>query len=91
LRKANKITTGDTGRTLLIWLPLIATAALLLSGCAAQSSQQQPRQPAEDQTRDSRTAASGSVEEDGSRSELGQPTLGDPDAPVVMVEYGDFQ
>jgi protein-disulfide isomerase len=73
---------------LLLWLPLLAAVALLLSGCAAQSSQpsgQEPRQSAEDQT-----GGSGDGEQ-ASRSELGHPALGDAGAPVVMVEYADFQ
>jgi protein-disulfide isomerase len=83
---------------LLLWLPLLAAVALLLSGCAAQSSQpsgQEPRQSAEDQTGGSQTGGSqtgGSGDgEQASRGELGHPALGDAGAPVVMVEYADFQ
>ena len=71
-----------------LWL-LIATAVLVHSGCAAQSSQQEPRQPTEEQSRESQTGGSGSVDEVAYR--LGSPALGDLGAPVVMVEYGDFQ
>lgn len=87
--KTNKIAAGGrTALPLLLWLPLMA--ALLLSGCAAQSSsQQEPRQTTQEQTRESETAASG-VEE-ASRRGLGSPALGDAGAPVVMVEYADFQ
>jgi protein-disulfide isomerase len=77
---------------LLLWLPLIVTAALLLSGCAAQNSQpsgQEARQSAEDQSGESQTGGSGG--EQASRSGLGHPALGDTGAPVVMVEYADFQ
>jgi hypothetical protein len=62
---------------LLLWLPLVVV--LLLSGCAAQSSRppgQEAREPAEER---------------GSRGELGHPALGDAGAPVVMVEYADYQ
>ena len=95
MSRTNRVSARNAGRSwpLLLWLPLLMTAALLLPGCASQSSsQQEPRQPAEEQTRDPQTTASGgdrSAESSGDR--LGPPTLGDPDAPVVMVEYGDFQ
>jgi hypothetical protein len=95
LPETNKYSAGGarTGWPLLSWLPLIVAAVLLLSGCASQSSQpsdQEPRRSAEEQTREPRTAASGG-EGEASGGELGPPTLGDADAPVVMVEYGDFQ
>ena len=65
--------------------PLImAMAVALLSGCAAQSSQPSGQEPQAEQP-------SGSGREEASRSELGHPSLGDANAPVVMVEYGDFQ
>ena len=65
--------------------PLImAMAVALLSGCAAQSSQPSGQEPQAEQP-------SGSGREEASRSELGHPVLGDANAPVVMVEYGDFQ
>jgi protein-disulfide isomerase len=94
LPETNRNTVEGTRRgwPLLFWLPLIAVAlaASLLSGCAAQSSRpsgQEPRQSAEED----QNAGSGGEEEEGPRSELGHPALGDADAPVVMVEYADFQ
>jgi hypothetical protein len=96
LPETNRNTVEGTKRAwpLLFWLSLIAVAlaASLLSGCAAQSSQpsgQEPRQSAEED----QNAGSGGGEEEASRSgsELGHPVLGDADAPVVMVEYADFQ
>ncbi len=70
---------------LFVGLPLIvalAVAAVLLSGERSQpTAQRQQPQPA------------GGGREEASRgdTELGHPTLGDADAPVVMIEYGDFQ
>jgi hypothetical protein len=76
---------------LLFSLPLIVAlvAASLLSGCeGSRPSAQEERQHAENQS-----TASGGDREQASRggSELGHPVVGDPGAPVLMVEYGDFQ
>jgi len=82
---------------LLFWLPLIAAvvAASLLSGCAAQRSQpsgQEPQAGQEEQTSERASNLAGDPEEAPQRdAELGHPELGDSGAPVVMVEYGDFQ
>jgi hypothetical protein len=93
LPETNKNILGDTKRAwpLLFWLPLIVAvvAAALLSGCESSGpSVQETPQPAENQN-----TASGGDRERASRgrSELGRPVLGDPGAPVLMVEYGDFQ
>ena len=93
--------------SLLFWLPLIAAALLLLCGCAAQSSQpsgQEPQAGREGQASEQTSGqASGQTSEktgkpagDGREAPqrdaaLGHPGLGDADAPVVMVEYADFQ
>ncbi|HEX5974348.1 MAG TPA: hypothetical protein VFY57_04220 [Rubrobacteraceae bacterium] len=76
---------------LLFSLPLIVAlvAAALLSGCeGSRPSAQEERQHAENQS-----TGSGGDREQASRggSELGHPVVGDPGAPVLMVEYGDFQ
>ena len=66
---------------LFVGLPLIvalAVAAVLLSGERPQPTAQR-QQPAEEEA-----ASRGDTE-------LGHPTLGDADAPVLMIEYGDFQ
>jgi uncharacterized lipoprotein YajG len=88
LPETHRVTVRGAERSWPLWL-LIATAVLFLSGCAAQSSQQEPRQPTEEQARESQTGGSGSVDEVAYRP--GSPALGDLRAPVVMVEYGDFQ
>ena len=83
---------GSVGRAwpLLVGLPLIlavAVAAVLLSGGHPQpAGQGQPPRPADEQP-------SGGERGEASRGdkELGHPALGTADAPVVMVEYGDFQ
>ena len=98
----NKNTVDGSRRAwpLLFWLPLIVAlvAAALLSGCeSSRPSAQEIPQPAENQNtasgREHNNAASGGDRERASRggSELGRPVLGDPGAPVLMVEYGDFQ
>jgi protein-disulfide isomerase len=78
---------------LLVGLPLIlavAVAAVIFSGGGERpglAEQEQPPQPAEEEQ------PSGSGREEASRggAELGHPARGSADAPVVMVEYGDFQ
>jgi hypothetical protein len=72
---------------LFVGLPLliaVALAAVLLSGERPQpTAQEQRAQP----------AGSGAGWEEASQSEavLGHPSLGSEDAPVVMIEYGDFR
>jgi hypothetical protein len=71
---------------LLVGLPLIlavAVAAVLLSSGGRP---QPAEQPAEEEP-------SGGGHEGASQGdvELGHPSLGSGDAPVVMIEYGDFQ
>jgi len=81
LSEANKNSGGGAKRLwpLFVGLPLIvalAIAAVLLSGERSQpAGQEQPAQ---------RPAGNG-------EEELGNPSLGDPGSPVVMIEYGDFQ
>jgi uncharacterized protein YceK len=93
LPEKNKSTVEGLRRAwpLLFWLPLAVAlvAASLLSGCgSSRPSAQEALQHAENQS-----AASDGDREQASRggSELGHPVLGDPGAPVLMVEYGDFQ
>ena len=67
---------------LFVGLPLIvalAVAAVLLSGERPQPTAQEQRSAGKEE----RAAESG--------TEPGHPFQGDADAPVVMIEYGDFQ
>jgi protein-disulfide isomerase len=77
---------------LFVGLPLIvalAVAAVLLSGERSHpTAQGQQPQSAE---REEQPAGGGREEAARGDTELGHPTLGDADAPVVMIEYGDFQ
>jgi protein-disulfide isomerase len=105
LSETNKNTVGGTERSwsLLFWLPLIAAALLLLCGCAAQSSQPSGQEPqagregqASEQTSGQTSEQTGKPAGEGGEAPqrdaaLGHPGLGDADAPVVMVEYADFQ
>jgi len=79
---------------LFVGLPLmvaVAVAAVLFSGGerSQSSGQEQPRQSAEEE----QPAKPGGEREEASQggAGLGHPALGDADAPVVMIEYGDFQ
>ena len=97
MSETNKNTVGGTERSwsLLFWGPLVAAALLLLCGCAAQSFQpsgQEPQAGREGQASEQTAKPAGDRGEAPQRvAALGHPGLGDADAPVVMVEYGDFQ
>jgi protein-disulfide isomerase len=95
LSETNKDTVRGRGRSLLLWLPLIAAALLLLCSCAAQSSRptgQEPQAGREGQTSEQTPKSTGDRAQALQRgAALGRPALGDAGAPVVMVEYGDFQ
>jgi protein-disulfide isomerase len=92
LAETNKIAGGGAKRLwpLFVGLPLIlaiAVAAVLFAGGERPPAQgQQPRAAQEERP-------SGGEQERASQggAELGHPSLGSADAPVVMIEYGDFQ
>jgi protein-disulfide isomerase len=96
LSEANKKPGGSARRAwpLFVGLPLIvavAVAAVLFSGGerSQPSRQEQPRQSAEEE----QPARPGGEQREASwgSSGLGHPALGDAGAPVVMIEYADFQ
>ena len=60
-------------------LALISLALLAACGASAGSGSAPPQEDA------------GSTGSDEASSGSGNPTLGEPDAPVLMVEWGDFQ
>jgi protein-disulfide isomerase len=78
---------------LLVGLPLIlavAVAAVIFSGGKERpplAEQERPPQPVEEE----RPSGGGREGASQNGAELGHPALGSADAPVVMVEYGDFQ
>ena len=75
---------------LFVGLPLIvalAVAAVLFSGGGERSqSAAQERQAAEEEP-----SEGGGQEAARGAADLGHPSLGSEDAPVVMIEYGDFR
>ena len=70
------------------FLVALAVAAVLLSGeRPPPTTQEQRPQPAQEE----QPTGNGPEEAAQNGAKLGHPTLGDADAPVVMVEYGDFR
>ncbi len=91
MSETNKKAGGGAKRAwpLFVGLPLIlavAVAAVLLSGERPQPTAQEQQPPPEEQP-----SGGGGEEASGGGAELGHPSLGDAAAPVVMIEYGDFQ
>jgi hypothetical protein len=88
LSETNKIPGGGARHLLplFVGLPLIlavAFAAVLLSGERSQPAGQEQPPRSEEQGPREQASRGG--------AELGHPSLGREDAPVVMVEYGDYQ
>jgi len=78
-------------RTLAL-LALVALATILV-GCAAGSggsSQPSSERQNSETVGSSKAEVTGSSEQ-GAAGQLGHPTLGSADAPVVLIEYGDYQ
>jgi len=82
------------GRVLLVLIVFLATLSYLI-GCGAGSGDSS--QPSDEQQK-SRTAGSSGQKSEGAGSsgqalkgELGHPALGSADAPVVLIEYSDYQ
>ncbi len=70
---------------LFVGLPLIiliAVAAVVFSGGEEGSTRSEAGQPSQ---------AGGEQQASGGDKELGHPALGEAGAPVVMIEYGDYQ
>jgi hypothetical protein len=75
---------------LFVGLPLIlavAVAAVLLSGGRSQPADQEQPPPSEG----GQARSGGGEQASRGGAELGSPSLGREDAPVVMIEYGDYQ
>jgi hypothetical protein len=92
LSETNRNPGGGAGRLwpLFVGLPLIlavAVAAVLLAGERSQPPAQE-QQPAEEGRR---VRSGGGEQASRGGAGLGHPSLGSEDAPVVMIEYGDFQ
>lgn len=77
---------------LLIGLPLIAiiaVASVLLSG-EGDRTQKSPGQGQQSIGKNEQASGGGNANSSGD-AVLGHPALGDADAPVVLVEYSDYQ
>jgi hypothetical protein len=77
---------------LLILIALLATVSYL-TGCAGTGSGGSSQAPEEQQA--SRTTGSPEQKSEASgqarSGRLGHPAIGSPDAPVVLIEYADYQ
>ncbi len=97
-------TNGDPGKEkgaggkrawpLFVGLPLIiliAVAAVAFSGTEERASLGQQSGEKGSAEQPSRAAGGAQERASGGDGELGHPALGEAGAPVVMIEYGDYQ
>ena len=85
-------------RTVLLLLGLISVVALVIVGCsgAGDSSrsggQKEPPQTTGGKSQAQKaTATTGEESQASTGGPPGHPVLGDKNAPVTMIEYGDYQ
>ena len=79
---------------LFIGLPLIilmAVAAVVFSGTKEQAPQPAGGQPSDEKGSAEQPPQAGKEQASGGDNDLGHPALGEEGAPVVMIEYGDYQ
>ena len=95
-------TNGDPGKDksagarrawpLFVGLPLILLiAAVVFSGTKEQAPQPAGGQPSVEKESAEQPSQAGKEQASGGDNELGHPALGEEGAPVVMIEYGDYQ
>ena len=97
-------TNGDPGKVksagakrawpLFVGLPLIiliAVAAVAFSGEKERASQPGSGQPPSEKGSAGQPSQVDKEQASGGKRELGHPALGEEGAPVVMIEYGDYQ
>jgi hypothetical protein len=97
-------TNGDPGKEksagarrawpLFVGLPLIlliAVAAVVFSGTKEQAPQPAGGQPSGEKGSAEQRSQADKEQTSGGKRELGHPALGEEGAPVVMIEYGDYQ
>jgi hypothetical protein len=79
---------------LFVGLPLIiliAVAAVAFSGTKERASQPAGGQPPGEKGSAEQRSQADKEQASGGKRELGHPALGEEGAPVVMIEYGDYQ
>ncbi len=79
---------------LFVGLPLIiliAVAAVVFSGGKERVSQPGGGQPSGERESAEQPSQADKEHPSGGKQELGHPALGEEVAPVVMIEYGDYQ
>ena len=95
-------TNGDPGKEkgasrawpLFVGLPLIiliAVAAVAFSGGKERASQPSSGQPSGEKVSAEQPSQAEKEQASDGKRELGHPALGEEGAPVVMIEYGDYQ
>jgi hypothetical protein len=81
----------DRGLPVVFTLVLTLAAALVLAGCGSGSGGSQPSGGGNDGREARSSDPSGPENAGGETAELGTPSLGREDAPVVLTEYSDYQ
>ena len=79
---------------LFVGLPLIiliAVAAVAFSGAEERAPQPAGGQPSGEKSSAGQPSQADKEQASGGKPELGHPALGEEGAPVVMIEYGDYQ
>ncbi len=75
--------------------PLLAGLALLAlfvaASCGSTTGKQSPKDAADNEQASADKLQVGTKEPQEAGQDLGHPSLGEEDAPVVMTEYADFQ
>jgi len=92
--KKNPAENGRVGGKMSAWsfLAGLALVALFAVSCGSVTGGQSAKEPAEDEPRaEVERAQAEKKEEPQAETDLENPSLGNEDAPVLVIEYADFQ
>lgn len=74
-----------------LFVVLTLVALLAAVSCGGAAGKQSVEDPAENEQASADKSQTETEESQEAGEELGHPSLGEEDAPVVMIEYADFQ